>query len=74
MPSSYDRRQDAGSWPTKGPWNPGELPPWYLELISGLTVDLASWRDDHDPGQRLDPRHDPRRRRHIEERSVHATR
>lgn len=69
MPSIYDRRQEAGSWPAKGPWSPGDLPPWYLELISGLTRDLTSFVDDHDPGQRLDPRDDPRRRRHIDARS-----
>ena len=69
MSPSYDRRQEAGSWPTKSPWKSGDLPPWYLELISGLTRDLTSFVDDHDPGQPLDPRHDPRRRRHIDARS-----
>ncbi len=72
MSASYDRRQDAGkSWPAKGRWNPDALPGWYLEMLQGLAADLTAWKQEHDPGQQLDPRNDPRsrRRRHIEERA-----
>ena len=59
MDSEYDRRQQAGQWPTRRRWNPAELPEWYREMLGGLAADLTSWRD-HDPPQRLDPRCDPR--------------
>lgn len=69
MAGEYRRRQWAGNWPTKGRWSPDGLPPEYLELLRELAAHLTSWR--HDPGQQLDPRHDPRRReyRDMQERA-----
>lgn len=58
MNADYSDRQHAGKWPTRKPWNPEGLPPWYLELIGAVAADLTAWR--HDPPQRLDPRCDPR--------------
>lgn len=60
MPQEYDRRQVAGKWPDRQRWTPEGLPDWYMELIRGLAGDLTAWRE-HDPGQHLDPRTDPRR-------------
>lgn len=59
MSADYDRRQRDGKWPTRGRWNPDGLPDWYIELIGGLARELTAWRE-HDPGQHLDPRTDPR--------------
>jgi len=60
MSASYDRRQAAASWPRKGKWSPDGLPAEYLELLRDLAANLTAWRREHDPGQRLDPRCDPR--------------
>jgi len=68
MDADYSRRQSTGQWPRRGRWNPDELPAWYLDLIGAVAHDLMAWRL-HDPGQRLDPRCDPRQpRRHQSER------
>lgn len=77
MSGLYRRRQRDRQWPPRGPWNPDGLPGWYMEMLAGLSAGLTSWRADnqHDPGQRLDPRDDPRRPQgHVEERSIHAKR
>lgn len=59
MNEEYEPRQRPRSWPTRGRWNPAELPEWYREMLGGLAADLTAWRD-RDPPQRLDPRCDPR--------------
>lgn len=35
------------------------VPGWYVELLAGVAGDLTAWHE-HDPGQYLDPRCDPR--------------
>jgi hypothetical protein len=68
MDEAYDRRQTNGQWPRRGRWSPDGLPGWYLDLIGAVAHDLTAWRE-HDPGQRLDPRCDPRQpQRHQSER------
>ena len=68
MTAAYDRRQQTGQWPRRGRWNPDGLPTWYRDLLTDLAGDLTAWRK-HDPGQRLDPRCDPRMpRRHQSQR------
>ena len=72
MPTEYPPGQSPGHWPTRGRWNPAELPGWYRELLAGLAGDLTAWRE-HDPPQRLDPRCDPRLpRRRVERQGRHA--
>jgi hypothetical protein len=72
MSTHYPPGQTPGHWPTRGRWNPADLPPWYLELLADLAGDLTAWRE-HDPPQRLDPRCDPRLpRRRVERQGRHA--
>jgi hypothetical protein len=62
MDAGYDRRQRVGKWPVKR-WSPDGLPEWYRDLLSEVAGSLTAWRE-HDPGQHLDPRTDPRHRGH----------
>lgn len=62
MNADYRRRQQSDHWPQQGRWSPDGLPDWYLELLGDLAGSLTAWQ--HDPPQRLDPRCDPRHRRH----------
>lgn len=57
MDAEYDRRQRAGQWPSH--WSLDGTPEWYRELLAEMTGKLTAWRE-HDPGQHLDPRTDPR--------------
>lgn len=63
MDAEYDRRQRPDKWLTSGRWSPDGLPDWYVEMLTGLARGLTAWRN-HDPGQHLDPRMDPRGARH----------
>ena len=59
MDADYTRCQRKAEWPSRGRWNPAGLPDWYVDLVARLAGNLTAWRD-HDPGQYLDPRTDPR--------------
>jgi hypothetical protein len=61
MNAEYDRRQRAAKWPRR--WSPNGLPDWYRDLLAEMTGKLIV-RHEHDPGQHLDPRTDPRPPRH----------
>lgn len=63
MDAEYDRRQRPGQWANRGRWSPDGLPDWYVQMLAGLAGSLTAWRE-HDPGQHLDPRTDPRESRH----------
>lgn len=63
MNAEYDRRQRPGQWAKRGRWSPDGLPDWYVQVLAGLAGSLTAWRE-HDPGQHLDPRTDPRESRH----------
>jgi hypothetical protein len=68
MTQLYEHRQHADNWPRRGRWNPADLPDWYLELLSEIVGKATAWRDEHDPGQQLDPRTDPRAQRYRQSR------
>jgi hypothetical protein len=70
MDAGYDRRQHADKW-RDGRWSLDGTPDWYRELLAEMTGKLTAWRE-HDPGQQLDPRMDPRDRRHSRTESRHA--
>jgi len=57
MDAEYDRRQRAGKPASR--WSLDGTPEWYRELLGELAGKLTAWRE-HDPGQHLDPRTDPR--------------
>jgi len=61
MDADYARRQRADKWPVER-WSLDGTPSWYRELLADMAGKLTAWRQ-HDPGQHLDPRADPRRRR-----------
>jgi len=58
MDAEYDRRQHAGK-SRSNRWSLDGTPEWYRDLLVEMTGSLTSWRE-HDPGQHLDPRMDPR--------------
>jgi len=58
MDAEYDRRQHGGKNPS-GQWSLDGVPEWYRDLLVEMTGNLTSWLQ-HDPGQRLDQRTDPR--------------
>lgn len=58
MDAEYDRRQRAGQWRVE-PWSLDGTPEWYRDLLAEVAGTLTAWRE-HDPGQHLDPRTDPR--------------
>ena len=68
MHADYERRQADRRHRAGERWSPAGLPGWYVEVLTGAARNLTSWRE-HDPGQRLDPRCDPRSPRH---RARHA--
>ena len=72
MDEDYRRRQRSCKWPTRGRWNPDDLPGWYRELLGDVAANLTAWRhDDRDP-HRLDPRCDPREQPQQERRHAHG--
>ncbi len=68
MNADYSRRQRADHWPTRGRWNPADLPDWYRSILGDLAGKLTAWRDDDRDPHRLDPRCDPRGSQHVIER------
>ena len=61
MDAEYDRRQRYDQWPVQR-WSLDGTPEWYRDLLKAIAGNLTAWRQ-HDPGQCLDPRTDPRIRR-----------
>jgi hypothetical protein len=74
MTEPYEHRQHADNWPRRGRWNPADLPDWYLDLLGEIVGKATAWRDEHDPGQQLDPRTDPRVQRRLAEREARHAR
>lgn len=62
MDAEYDRCQRADKWPVER-WSLDGTPEWYRQLLGELAGKLTEWRQ-HDPGQHLDPRTDPRGTQH----------
>jgi hypothetical protein len=70
MDADYTPGQPPDHWPTRGRWNPADLPGWYRELLGEVAANLTAWRE-HDPPQRLDPRCDPRHPQgHVQRRAI----